>query len=497
MNTVALLESLQGPWSALSVVFDGDTEVNEWPDVYPFTSVNDFKRLLWSNRGGDPRWAPERVFLCVRSPAGVRPLEFHWPASVMGDSIDLPDPTIGERVPSPALVDETGNRRAIAPTMTGGLILETALSPEILATGELPTVTAISLAALQTESLTAPLFGGFYQLYFPWLTAPAQVLDAAKPTQRDSEAYAAIVPYLEDRTGRIEIVQRALSTRFRGSSATMQNMVRMRWTLPPPSAKPESLEKTFYELTASPSMPFLRFFPVGGKGAPLLKLALRPDGTPIIEDEKALAQHLSIPAPSSKAAVILGRVPLSSAAAFTFYMFEDGTSDVTLEVPMRGMKYLASVAADAERSLRAVIQELGFSASTEPILRDLHATYRWTHPDPRKSAPLTLAALQRRVAALTPFLDVVPQIAQDATTATSALATFRWRAVSNYESESAQFAFITQLVLNAEGEAVEAEGALLQHVTALRERFGMTHEAAVATLERWVDRRAEAVAPAG
>lgn len=514
ITTLPLLENLQGPWSDLKVEFVGagaPAEPTVVRDVYPFTSTNDFKRLLWHQTGGDPRWAPERVFLGVRAAGGgIRPVEFHWPLSVTEGSIDLLDPVPpAARVPSPALIDETGNRRAIAPTMTGTLILEAALSPEILAAaGGLPVVTAISLAALQPvepEALTAALFGGFYQLYFPWLTAPAQVLDAAvvAPTQRDREAYAAVVPYLEDRTGRIELVQRALATRLRGSQATMATVVRMRWTLPPPSAKPESLEKTFYGLTASATLPFLRFFPVGGKGAPLLKLGLKPDGTPIIDDERALAHHLSIPAPAIKSGVILARVPLTSAhadrgAAFTLYLFDDGNSDITLEVPARGMKYLAAVATDAERLLRGIVREIGFPPNTIPTLRDLHAMYRWTHPDPRRSAPLTVAALQKRVTALTPFLDVVPQIAQDATTAATALATFKWRAVSNYESESAQFAFITQLVLAAEGEAVEAEGAaaLVQHVAALQERFGMTQEVALATLERWVERRQEAVAPA-
>lgn len=514
ITTLPLLENLQGPWSDLRVEFVGGgapAEATVIRDVFPFTSTNDLKRLLWHQLGGDPRWAPERVFLGVRSASGgIRPVEFHWPSSVTAGSIDLPDPVPAEaRMPSPALVDDTGNRRAISAIMTGSLILEAALSPESMAAGGgLPTVTAISLAALQPadpEALTAALFGGFYQLYFPWLTAPAQVLEAAAtvPTQRDREAYAAVAPYLEDRTGRIELVQRALAARLRGSQATMQTVVRMRWTLPPPSAKPESLEKTFYGLSASATLPFLRFFPVGGKGAPLLKLGLKPDGTPHIDDARALAQHLSIPAPAIKSGVILVRIPLTSVhvdrgAAFTLYMFDDGNSDITLEVPARGMKYLAAVAADAERLLRSIVREIGFAPAVEPILRDLHATYRWTHPDPRRAAPLTIASLQKRVAALTPFLDGVPQIAQDATTAATALATFKWRAVSNYESESAQFAFITQRVLAAEGEAVEVEGgaALLQHVAALQERFGMTHEVAAATLERWAERRAEAVAPA-
>jgi hypothetical protein len=512
VTTVPLLENLQGAWATLAIRLigpDAPAEPVVLSDVYPFTSVNDLKRMLWYKQGGSPRWAPERVFLAVAAPGGgFRPIEFHWPTTVTGGTVDLPDPIpAGARVPSPALVDETGNRKPVGPTMIGSLILETALSPELMAgDGTLPELTAICLAALQPdtpEELTGALFGGFYQLYFPWLTAPAQVLDAATmaPSAKDREVFGASVPYLEDRAGRCAIVQRALAARVGGTSATMTTVVRMRWVLPPPAAKPESLEKTFYELHTTTALPFMRFFPIGGKGAPLLKLALKPDGSPVLDEDKVIAQYLSMPAPVTKSAVILARAPFASThtergAAFTIYMFEDGTVDITLEVPQRGMKYIAAVAMDAQRLLRELLTELGFDAAVEARLRDIHATYRWTHPDPRKSTPLSKARLEGRVSSLTPFLEAVPPSAvPDAITAQGALATFRWRAVSNYESESSQFAFITQLVLQNEADG-EDEGGAAQYIDALKERFGLTAESAAAVLEHWSERRAEAVAPA-
>jgi hypothetical protein len=512
VTTVPLLEDLQGPWADFAVELVGpgvEAEAAPEPvrDVYPFISVTDLKRLIWIQREGDPRWAPERVFLGVRAASGaIRPIEFHWPTSVTGGGVDLPDPIPAEaRVPSPSLVDAAGNRKPVGPTMIGSLILETALSPEILATGgTIPRVVAISLAALtpaEPEAVTTALFGGFYQLYFPWLTAPAQVIDAAAtvltPISRD--AYAAAIPYMEDRIGRIGIVQNCLRKRAGGASVSMTTMVRLRWTLPPPAAKPESLERTFYGLRASATLPFLRYFPAGG-AAPLLKLGLKPDGSPILDNEKVFAQYLNQPAPVVKSAVILARIPLESAhveagAAFTLYMFDDGTCDITLEVPQRGATYIAAVAADAQRLLRDVVVAIGFPPATAPTLRDLHATYKWIHPDPRRAAPLSARRLQSRVASLTPFLDRVPPIAGE-----TALAVFQWRAVSNYESESAQFAFITQLALHTEGAGVADEDGpaamIARFVNAVSERFGISKDAAAATIERWMERRADAVAPA-
>jgi hypothetical protein len=458
-------------------------------------TVTDLKRLLWIQQDGSPRWAPERVFLGIRSAGGrIRPLEFHWGAAAP----DLADPlNAANHIPSPLLIDEAGNRRPIGPTMVGGLTVETALAPEIAAAGgSLPVITAISLAAiaadLTPDRLTPALYGGFYQLYFPWLTAPAQVLNAETPTV--AAAYAAAVPYMEDRVGRIAVVQRALRARVGGSAPMkMTTMVRLRWVLPPPPIKPESLEKVFYRLPANATIPFLRYFPAGG-GMPLIKLGLKPDGSPILSDSRVLASYINQAAPSTHNAVILGRAPLASphaekGAAFTLHMFDSGVSDITFEVPIRGTTYIAAVADDAQRLLRDLLVAIGYPAATVAPLRDLHATYKWTHPNPRRATPLTAARIAERVAALTPFLEQVPRIAED-----TAIAAFQWRAVSNYESEQAQFAYITQMVLRGGGEE-EGMAARVAYLTELSDRFGITQSTAETLLERWLERRGDAVAP--
>ena len=504
ITTIPILENLQGSWSSLQIQLRG-SGTPEAPitltDIYPFTRVADLKRQLWAARTGDPRWAPERVFVGVRGPGGLRPIEFHWPTSVMGGEniIDLPDPFV-VRAPFSGLVDEAGNRKPVSPDMHAGLILETALSPEILqGGGSLPVIEAISLATLieglTPETLSPALYDGFYRLYYPWLSAPAQVLDAASATMSPAlrDSYAATVPYLEDLAGRIQVVQDALERRQGGTSVEMLTMVRLRWTMPVPTRSPESLEKTFYGLHASVTLPFLRYFP--GGGTPLLKLGLEADGTPIIKDPRIFTQYINQAAPNSKSAVILARIPMQSphverGAAFTIYMFESGASDITLEVPQRGATYIAAVAADAERILRNVLVAIGFPADIRPVLHDLHATYKWTHPNPRQAAPLSAARLKTRVAALTPFFEQVPAIAGD-----TALAVFQWRAVSNYDPETAQFAFITQLVLRG-NVAAEGLDALRQFTGEISKRFGLTADAAEAVLERWLERRGEAVAPA-
>lgn len=492
VTTLQLLNDLQGVWGTLQVELLG-SEDKPIADVYPFLSVSDLKRLIWIQQNGDPRWAPERVFLGIRNADGrYRPLEFHWMESLA----TLPDPlAAGARQPAPQLIDTTGNRIPISPVMVGGMLLEDALGPEIHATGVLPRITAIPLAELQisdadADTLTPQLFGGFYQLYFPWLTAPAQIIDASVRTPAIMEAYASVVPYMEDRAGRISVVQTALSKGVTGPTVSMNSVVRMRWTLPTPSVKPTSLELAFYSMQASESLPFLRYFPAAKKGAPILKLGVRPDGTPIITDEKTFTKYLNQPAPTTKSAVIMARVPLVSAntetgSAFTIYMFEDGTSDITLEVPQRGMKYVTAVAAEAERMLPRTIASLGFPAGTQPILRDLHATYSWTHPNPSRSQPISAARMQQRVLSLTPFLEMSRGGDEFP---------FIWRAVSNYDSEVAQFAFITSMILSSTDE--EGEVLQSQYQTKLMAQFGITLAEAESLMEKWYERNGKAVAPA-
>jgi len=495
VTTIPLLKDLQGAWSGLQVDLIGKgTEVIH--DVYPFISITDLKRLIWIQQGGNPRWAPERVFLGVRTKTGIRPLEFHWPASVTGGKTDLPDPT-PERAPNHALVDETGNRKPVTATMMGSLTVETALKHEMTkaATDVPPTLTAISLATLMpanSEDLTSALFYGYYMQYFPWLTAPGQILDAASSTVVLNDAYAAAVTYTEDRVGRISIVNEALKSGLGGTSVTMNTVIRIRWTLLDP--RPESLESIFYSLKATKTIPFIRFFPAG-KGAPLIKIGLDPDsGMPYVNDYKVFAQYLKQSMPPINSAVILAKIPIDTphvrrGTAFTLFMHENGMTNVILEVPQRGMTFSSTVAADAQRKLMSVLGELGYAPDTVPILQDLHATYNWSHPELRKSAPLTAAKLQERVSVLTPFLHPIPMLPEE-----KALAVFLWKAVDNYENETAQFAYITQMVLR-NGDQVLKDKGPAEYRTQLSKQFGITAEAADNLIEKWFERQGKAVAP--
>jgi hypothetical protein len=70
------------------------------------------------------------------------------------------------------------------------------------------------------------------------------------------------------------------------------------------------------------------------------KLGLHPNGTPLISDSTILTNYLKYTVPKSQS-VILGKIPLVSkyvekGAAFTLLMFEDGSCDISLEVPQRG-----------------------------------------------------------------------------------------------------------------------------------------------------------------
>jgi len=488
ITSVPPLESLA--WTNIQVELispDAPVETLSIADCYPFTSVNDFKRQLWMAKKGSHLWAPENVYLTTADDG--RSIEFYWPFGI------LPDPVVN-RIPREEVTDALGNRKPISATMVGGITLEAAIgsTPRLLR--------AVCLAALQPttdEPPTAQEFVGFYQVYFPWLSSTEQIRAAAGATaskaQRD--AYAAAVLYTEDRLGRISVIQRALAARLGGiRPLQMTTVVQMRWYLNKPAVKPSSLEEVFYSMPTSSDLPFLRYHPV--QGSPILKLAINPDGSQIIKDFSTVATWLATPVPKAQSALIVGRIPIktaSSASAFVLYMFADGSVDITLEVGIKGQVWPASVAVDAQRTLQTVLQGVGFSLASQAQLRDLQATYRWLHPAGQKATPLTPARLQKRIEALSPFFDPSAVI-----TAAGTLGTYRWRAVSNYESESAQFTWLTQTVLMADagGQQILEEGAagLNQLATGFAKQFGVSPEAALSVINSWMERRAEAVAPA-
>lgn len=494
--TIPSLADLQGSWKELRILLNGIETVI--PDVYPFMSVTELKRRIWMQQSGDPRWEPERVFLGIQDSTNehqLRPLEFYW----SNDSPTIRDPRFAELVPNPLLVDEAGNRKPVHPKWIGSLLLELNIDPSR------DVLVAVTLASIVpdtiSDSMTAEIYHGFFQYYFPWLTAPSQVLDAGSSVMSSGlkETYAVTVPFLEDRTGRISLAQKSIQriASVNPPKMEMTTMIRMRWLLPTPLSRPDSLEKTFYGLKATPLIPFLRYFPPEGTGAPLLKLALNSDGTPVLVNPKVLASFLNQPAPNFKSGVIVARIPLTTSGssegkgfAMTAHLFDDGTSDITLEVPQRGTTFPATVVLDSLHLLRNVMTAMGYPEEITPILRDLFATYKFTVTS---STALTPARIRSRMAVLTPFLEEVPVLADE-----TALAAFQWKAVSNYESESAQFAFITQLILRAEKNGTAGKTPAEAYSFYKREiskQFGITEQKAAELLERAIEKREEAVAP--
>jgi len=473
VTDIPIQENLQGPWAQFRIMMDGTAQ--SIGAVYPFMSLLDIKRLLWIHKDGDPRWSPEHVFLCERMEDGsCRSLELRWPFSPF-----LPDPRI-VKTPSSNLVDETGNRKPVTPKLLGTTIVEDLVRPNAV-------IEAISLSELmkEDEDITAPLLYGYIQLYFPWITEPKQVRDSTKSSTLLRDAYAIALPYMLDRTGRISVVESALKAGVAGTGVAMQTMVKLRWTLPEPAEPPVSLEKTFYSLTASETIPFLRFFPVSGP--PILKVALTDDGRPLIEDKKVFLQYLSQPPPVLKKAVIMARIPIYSehvkpGTAFIFNMFDTGAADITLDVPQRGVTYTAAVAADAQLILADVLTAIGFPADLQPTLKDIHATYKWKHPNPRSAAPLSAARIQTRVASLTPFLEVTPILEDE-----KALTVFRWTAVSNYTSESIYLAFVDQL--HSRSTRAPDASVFDFYRRQLEEKFKINTAAATSVVERWAELR--------
>ena len=454
-------------------------------DVFPFTTVTDLKRMIWLMKHGEPQWEPKRLFIGIQHSIptnGIRPIEFFWPTKV--SDMYLPNPIQNIKNINTAIVDESGIQLPVHPTMTGSMILEDVFAYELA--HEIPlNVIVIPLVALQlksTEILTSHIFYGFYKLYFPWITEPGHIYDGAKITLTSaiSDSVVASTVYTSDRTGRILTVQQSLEKTSGNMSLT--SAVRLRWVLPKPPVRPDSLERVFYGLETSETVPFIRFFPASKQQTPLLKLGLHPNGSPFLGDETILTHYLNQPRPPIPSSIIMAKIPLYSQGqnqVFTLIMFEDGTCDITLDVPQRGTTFSSTIVKFAEKRLGTIIVELGFSASSIPELRDIHATYKWIHPNPQ-SIPMTQTQIKNRVAALTPFF-VTPPPNRDLL--------IQWKAVSNFETETEYFSFITQSTL--------LEKTQDEIISACIETFKLSQTEAATIFDNWLEHRGNSVSVAG
>jgi len=460
-------------------------------NLYGFTTIADLKRQIWLLHAGDPEWGPNRVWIAQRVGEDLyQPLDMTWgPQTTLENGLASPFTNLG--VPDTRLVDATGKRKSVYPTLNEGILLESLFADTrpVIAIWNIDGI----VRGLGVKLRDVGVLKGYIQMYFPKIQEIEHIMEAA------DESFATTQAYIQQRITRVGVVDELLKDAKVVSSDPFRLFQMRRWKLilPALSADPKSLDIMFYEFNTSRAVPFLRLFPANGR-EPLLKLATGPSGFPVIHDKDMLSYFLEEEPERSGSAVLIAKIPFESLAyevrathnvALTIYWFEDGSSSVVLEAPRKDMPLDVETVAEAGQILKKALQSLGYPADIEPSLDELSAIYRMEYTETK----LTQKKIFDRIEYFSPFLDKAPY--QEQTTTKVFL---KWKAVNNYEHEGVVFSYLTKRVLDDDVEStLDVAERTAMFVAGIMETFGRNEADAKALFGDWYRRRTEIVPTGG
>lgn len=450
---------------------------------YGFNTVADLKRDIWISHNGEVEWAPSRLWLAKKGENGLfKPIEMTWGEQTTLNK-GLPDPFTNYTIPDTRVVDSEGNKKAIYPMLSEGILLESVLdSTNTIHVWNLESLVRLIGAHLEEKAY----INGYIQLYFPNIRSSADAIEYK------DESYALSLEYSRQRSERLKDIDEIL----KGEELARAEPFRLRHlrTLNAvmPLEKKASLDIMFYDFKTSKYLPFLRYFPPKGQGDPLLKLATGPSGFPLISDPGMLSAFLEEEPLSDFGAVLIAKIPFPNLAgqpipairniALTIFWLEDGSATLKLEAPRRDMPIEVTTVEECERLIKSAFESLEYS-DVKPTLTHLSAVYRIEI----KGKKLSLEMLKDRVNFFSPLLEI--SASQDKKSSLN----LKWKAVDNYEQEGAVFSWLTRKVLDDDLDGGDLNDQIQRFKQGIMEEFGRSEEDAKRLFEDWFRRRSEVV----
>jgi len=446
--------------------------------IYGFTTMADLKRQIWIAHGGEPEWAPSRQWVAYKLPNNLyMPIDMTWnDRSTLIDGV--PSPFANPGRPDSRLVDATGARKAIYPSINEGLLFETLFDkrPE-LHVWNLETLVRL----IGTKMESKAVFEGYIKLYFPKLKTKEEALEVK------DESFKTAADYIRLKNDRIASIDAIMNEpRVKGAESFKLRQLR-RWvaTLPVLDSS-KSLDLLFYEFKTSRHLPFLRFYPASG--TPLLKLAAGPSGFPLISDADMLQSFIIDEPIRDYGAVLVAKIPFPSLSeapraarnvALTIVWLEDGTATATLEAARKDMLLERETYEEAITMLNAALVSVGYER-VKINLEALSATYRIEITGPKQ----THQQMTERLEFFSPFIEAASY--QPSTSKIN----MKWKAVNNYEQEGAVYAYLTKRILDDDTEG-EIEDRILTFVGEIVREFDRTPADARRLFDEWFRRRTD------
>jgi len=452
--------------------------------LYPFETLFNLKQRIAATLGTS---APNQLFIALETiPNHFKPLEFTWPFLKADGLLNPQDSTVLRQPDSRIYEDDA--KKAVFPTLYSGVTLDSTLFniPN-------PIVHVWTLESLlqADQPLTEPIFEGFVKLYFPQLRAVPKTLRMDKTAAQTLNDYR---DYIEKRFERLE----------QGvTSATVQDAEQPELTklyiyksiLPQaPGYTSSLLELKFYEMTPSPSKPFLRFFSEKDRVPSIVKVATNKDGKPLITNEKLLDSLMADKPSTDMGAMILIKLPIQDSKVlgicWTIRIYEDGSAEMYIGAPRRGVSVSAATTKKAYSVLADMLKGTPWETITSANLKlcELTAEYEFnTNLAGRKPGKVELV---NRVDTFSPLFSIDPPFEGETPPAALVL---RYKGVSNYvQSSDPIMNYLTLLYLNL-GSKTDADVPKGAYIKALVKEFGISATEAAQAEDDWLSRHSERV----
>ena len=458
-------------------------EETQFTSIFPFETLFNVKQRIAEVLGSTP---PSQLFIAVETTENhFKPLEFSWPFLSADGLINPHDPAV-LRQPDPRIYED-GAKKPVFPTLYSGVTVEnTALAKAT------PVVHVWTLESLltSTEPISEAVFEGFIRLYFPQLRSAPQSL------RMNATALQTLRDYRQYITARLERLEKGVTSPI-VRDAELPELTKLyiyKCILPRASGYTASLlELKFYEMIPSPSKPFLRFFSAKDRVPSIIKVATGKDGKPFITNEKLLDSLMADQPSTDMGAIILIKLPINDpkvlGVCWTVRIYEDGSAEMYIGAPRRGVHISATIMKKAQDVLVDMLKGTPWEDMNKEIkLCELTAEYEFnTALEGRKPGKVELLS---RVDTFSPLFSVDPPFEGETTPAAVIL---RYKGVSNYvQTTDPIMNYLTLLYLNR-GAKTEVEVPKGGYIKALIKEFGISPEEAAQAEDEWLQRHSEYV----
>ena len=481
------ITSLEG--QTIRVIIHKDTHRSEeltLPGVYPFETVFNLKQRISLAKSDDKTYLPKYLFVAQDTGgANYATLEYFWPFSkTLKDPFDIPG------IPDSRIYEDGSRKGDVFPNVLSGVTLDAALTGSDGRIVHVWTAAAIANAiGIEAGTIvTDEVFEGYFQLYFPLFKTKEDLLDTF--TKRDDADDAALTIARDFRKAvdeRCAKIDAGLRSSAEASPMRLRELRNLRYLLPKKEElESGSLELRFYEMNPNPAIPFIRYFSRKNASLPLVKLALGPTGTPLINNPKLLDLLMADTPDTEKSAVLLLKSPVEHPQAplgttWSMSIFEDGTATLRIGAPRKDAPLTQTAIEAAFLTLPTFLDNTLWGADEPRTLVELTAVYDFKSKLTEKP---TKAELRGRLDAFIPFFLEEPL--PEKSKATMML---RYRAVSNFDDENDPIMnHLTNLYLR-DSKAAATEIPEEEYVHTLTRYFGLSQVDAAKTVQTWINSR--------